>query len=121
MAYTYVWPTALPQVPQKGYTESGGVLVVRTPQDKGPAKLRKLGSKPQTLNVTFLMTSGQVSSLENFVKNQISGVARFGFPHPRTNSVVEVRAVPQGEGDYYNISYVAPGYYTVQLTLEVLP
>jgi hypothetical protein len=35
--------------------------------------------------------------------------------------VSEVRIVPQGEGDYYTLSYVAPGYYTVNLTLEVLP
>lgn len=121
MAYTYIWPLSLPQAPQKGYTETGGVLMVRTPQDKGPAKMRKLGSKPQTLNVSFLMTTLQVSTLETFVKTTISGTARFGFTHPRTGVVVEVRIVPQGEGDYYNLSYVAPGYYNVSLTLEVLP
>lgn len=121
MAYTYVWPTDLPQSPQKGYSETGGVLVVRTPQDKGPAKLRKLGSKPQVLTLSFLMTSAQVVSLENFVKITIKGTARFGFKHPRTAVISEVRIIPQGEGDYYTLTYSAPGYYTVQLTLEVLP
>lgn len=121
MAYTYSWPSTLPQVPQKGFTETGGVLVVRTSQDKGPAKMRVLGQKPQVLNVQFLMTSAQVSILEAFVKNTIKGTARFGFPHPRTLLVVETRIVPQGEGDYYTLTYTAPGYWTAQMVLEVLP
>lgn len=121
MAYSIVWPLSLPQVPQKGYTETGGVLMVRTPTDSGPAKMRKRGSKPQTLNVQFLMTTVQVAVLETFVKTTIQGTIRFGFPHPRLGVVSEVRIVPQSEGDYYNLSYVAPGYYNVQLQLEVLP
>jgi hypothetical protein len=121
MAYSYTWPPTLPQVPQKGFTETGGVLVVRTSQDKGPAKLRNLGQKPQVLNVQFLMTSAQVSTLESFVKLDIKGVARFGFNRPRTNTVVETRIVPQGDGEYYTISYMAPGYWNIQMTLEVLP
>lgn len=121
MAYSYVWPVSLPQVPQKGYTETGGVLVIRTPQDMGPAKMRKRGLKPQVLNLSFLMTKTQVATLETFVKTTISGTARFGFTHPRTGSVVEVRIVPQGDGEHYNLSYVAPDYYTVTMQFEVLP
>ena len=121
MAYSITWHPDLPQVPQKGYTETGGVLVIRTPMDSGPAKMRKRGAKPQTLNMSFLMTSAQVTTLETFVKTTIQGTIRFGFPHPRLNTMSEVRIVPQGEGDYYTLSYVAPGYYTVQLTLEILP
>jgi hypothetical protein len=115
------WPPTLPQVPQKGYTETGGVLVVRTPTDSGPAKMRKRGNRPQTLNMSFLMTTAQVASLETFVKTTIQGTIRFEFPHPRLGVPTEVRIVPQGEGEYYTLSYVAPGYYTTQLTLEVLP
>ena len=121
MAYSIVWPPTLPQSPQKGYTETGGVLVVRTPTDSGPAKMRKRGNRPQTLNVQFLMTTAQVSTLETFVKTTIQGTVRFGFPHPRLGVVSEVRIVPQGEGEYYNLSYAAPGYYNVNLALEVLP
>ena len=121
MAYTIIWPTTLPQVPQKGYTETGGVLVVRTPMDSGPAKMRKKGNKPQMLNVSFLMTDEQVITLENFVKNVIKGTVRFGFPHPRLGVETEVRIVPQGEGDHYTLTYAAPKFYTVQLQLEVLP
>lgn len=121
MAYSYIWPTTLPQSPQKGFTESGGVLVTRTPQDKGPAKMRNLGSRPQVLNLQFLMTTDQVGLLEIFVKTTISGVARFGFTHPRTGVVVEARIVSQADGEYYTLSYVAPGYYMVQTVFEVLP
>lgn len=115
------WPTSLPQAPQKGYTETGGVLVVRTSQDKGPAKMRRLGAKPQTLSLSFLLTDTQVTTLETFVKDTIKGTARFSFKHPRTNSTVETRIVPQGEGDYYTLAYQAPGYYMAQLQFEVLP
>lgn len=115
------WPTSLPQAPQKGYTETGGVLVIRTPQDRGPAKMRYVGSKPQVLNLSFLMSSQQVTTLETFVKSTIRGTARFIFTHPRTLLPVEVRIVPQGEGDYYTLTYVAPEYYTVIMILEILP
>jgi hypothetical protein len=121
MAYTYVWPGSLPQSPQKGYSETGGVLVIRTPQDSGPAKLRYRGQRPQTLNVQFIMTTDQVTILENFIKNTIKGTARFGFTHPRTGVVVETRIVPQGEGQYYTLTYLAPGFYSVDTQFEVLP
>jgi hypothetical protein len=122
MAYAYTWVgTGLPESPQKGFTETGGVLVLRTPTDQGPAKLRYRGVKPQTLNLTFLMTTAQVTILENFVKITLKGTARFGFKHPRTAVIKEVRIVPQGGGDYYTLSYVAPGYYNVTIQFEVLP
>ena len=116
-----VWPPGLPQNPQKGYSETGGVLIVRTPQDAGPAKMRRRGEKVQDLNITFLMTTAQVTILETFVKYTLNGTARFSFKHPRLGTNVEVRIVPQGEGDLYTLNYEAPGYYIVQLKFEVLP
>lgn len=121
MAYTYVWPTTLPQNPQKGFSESSGVLILRTPMDAGPAKLRRRGAKPRILNLTFIMTSDQVATLENFVKNTIKGTARFGFTNPRTQTTEEVRIVPQNDGIMYTNTYAAPGYWNVSLQLEVLP
>lgn len=122
MAYSYVWPTSLPQVVQKGYTETGSATILSTPMDSGPAKRRYRGKKPQTLSVSFIMTTAQVETLETFVLGSaaIRGVSRFGFPHPRTNAVVEVRIVPS-DGTLYNTSYTAPGYYTISMNLEVLP
>lgn len=117
----YVWPGSLPQVPQKGYSETGGALIVRTPMDGGPAKQRRRGNLPSKLTVSFIMTTTQVATLETFVKSTTKGTARFEFPHPRTQQTVEVRMVPQGEGDLYTITYLAPGYWTINTSFEVLP
>lgn len=121
MAYTYIWPPTLPQNPQKGFTETTGTNIIRTPTDSGPAKLRYRGLKPSRLSLTFIMTTTEVEALENFTTLTIKGVARFGFPHPRTGETVECRIVPQGEGDLYTITYLAPEYWTVAIEMEILP
>lgn len=121
MAVSYVWPPTLPQVVEKGFTESIGLNILRTPMDSGPAKTRIRSLKPSNLNVSFLLTTEQVSILEDFVLNTIKGVARFGFPHPRRLIQVETRIVPSAEGVYYTSAYRAPGYYSVALQLEILP
>lgn len=120
MAVTYYWPASLPQVPQKGYSEDIGMNVLVTPMDAGPAKMRRRSKKPSKLSVSFLLTTAQVATLENFVLNTLQGIARFGFPHPRTAATVEARVVPQ-EGVHFRLQYTAPGYYTASMTLEVLP
>jgi hypothetical protein len=91
--------------------------------DAGPAKRRYRGKHAQTMQLTFVMTDTEVSTLETFVlgPNAIKGVARFGFKHPRTGLMKEVRMVPQGEGTLYTLNYLAPGYWTVSLQLEILP
>jgi hypothetical protein len=121
MAYFYSWPATLPQSPQKGFTESGGATIIRTPMDSGIAKQRTRGRKASILNLTFIMSKAQVETLEYFVKVTLSGTIRFGFSHPRTRTVVEVRMVPQQEGVVYNLSNIAPDYYSVSMQLEVLP
>jgi hypothetical protein len=124
MSYTYIWPPSLPQTPQKGYSETGGANILSTAMDSGPAKRRYRGKKPQLLSVSFLMTTTEVATLETFAlgPNSIRGVARFGFPHPRTGNTVEVRILPEGnDGNLYTVNYTAPGYYTVSMRLEVLP
>lgn len=120
MAYAYSWPAGLPQVPQKGFTETGGPRVVRTQMDAGIAKQRYKGLGISMLNLTFILTSEQVETLEEFVQQTIRGVARFGFPHPRTQQVVEARIVPQSDS-LYSLTYLAPGYWTLTLQLEILP
>lgn len=123
MAYSYVWPSSLPQVPQKGFSETGGANIVSTSMDSGPAKRRYRGKRAQIMQLSFVMTDAQVSTLETFVlgPNAIRGVSRFGFTHPRTHTIVEVRLVAQGEGALYNLVYLAPGYWTVSLQMEILP
>jgi hypothetical protein len=117
------WPTSnsFPQSPQKGFTESIAISVLRSPMDMGPAKQRRRGKRPSMLGVNFILTSAQVSTLETFVKDTIKGIYRFNFTHPRTSSSVEVRIVPQGDGEFYKLTYLAPGFYQTDLTLEVLP
>lgn len=121
MGYFYSWPATLPQSPQKGFTESGGVNILRSPMDSGIAKQRTRGRKPSVLSLTFIMSKEQVDTLEYFLRVTLLGSIRFGFLHPRTRTVVEVRVVPQQEGVLYNISNIAPDYYTVSMQFEVLP
>ena len=121
MAAYFTWPAdPFPQYPQKGYTESQGALIIQTPMDAGPAKMRKRGSKPTTLNMSFLLKTAEVDQLNAFISTT-SGTARFYFKHPRTTNTIEARMMPQNTGDLYTITYLAPGYYTVTLSLEILP
>jgi hypothetical protein len=89
--------------------------------DMGPAKMRRRGQRGNILGVSFILTSQQATELDRFIKSDLKGVYRFTFTHPRTNTSVEVRIVPQGEGEFYKLTYLAPGYWNTDLTFEVLP
>jgi len=122
MTTSIYWPSApFPQSPQKGFTESVGVNVLRSPMDVGPAKMRRRGARPNTLNVQFILTSSQAATLETFVKTTLLGTKRFNFLHPRTSSSVEVRIIPQSDSEFYKLTYIAPGYWQTDLVFEVLP
>lgn len=120
MATPYTWPITLPQRVERGFTETIGVNVLRTPMDAGPAKLRRRSIRPDILNVSFLMTTAQVSVLEDFVLNTLQGVFRFTFIHPRKQVQVETRIVPTGDGQYFSVGYKAPEFWTVSLQLEII-
>lgn len=117
------WPTLnnFPQVPQKGFTESVGINIVRSPTDAGPAKQRVRSKRPNTMQLSFIMTNQHADMLETFVKDTIRGTKRFSFLHPRTNQTVEVRIVPQSEGEFYKLQYLAPGYWQTSINFEILP
>jgi hypothetical protein len=117
------WPTAndFPQSPQKGFSESIGANVVRSPMDAGPAKQRRRSRRPSTLDVSFIMTTQHTETLESFINNDLQGVNRFQFTHPRLYTTIDVRIVPQGEGEFFRLQYLAPGYYQTSLKLEILP
>lgn len=121
MAYSYIWPVTLPQKPNNNYSETSGVLLLRTTMDAGPAKLRRRGQRPATLQVTFEMSTAQVETLRAFTQDTLKGTARFGFTHPRTNEIVEVRIVPQQDGALFNIGYILPEFWTISMQMEVLP
>lgn len=118
------WPTAnnFPQVPQKGFQETVGINIIRSPMDRGPAKQRLAGTRPNTMQLQFIMTTAQTQTLETFVKTTIRGTQRFNFPHPRIlNTTIECRLVPQSDGQFYVLQYLAPGYWQTNLTFEILP
>ena len=124
-----LWPTTLPQVPQKGFTESIGLNIIRSQTEAGPAKQRRRAARPNEMNLNFLMTTAQTQTLEAFIKNLptavppgIGGTNRFIFPHPRIlGTTIEVRIIPGSGGEFFNCQYVAPGYWTTSLKFEVMP
>jgi hypothetical protein len=89
--------------------------------DSGPAKQRRRGQRPENLQVTFHLSTEQVNTLDIFLKDTLKGTARFGFPHPRLESVVEVRVIPQSDGVLYSTAYIMPELWSVSFQLEVLP
>lgn len=117
------WPTinSFPQVPQKGFTESVGMNIIRSNMDAGPAKQRRRGSRPSTMDLSFIMTTAQTQTLETFILTDLGGVKRFTFKHPRLGTTIETRIVPQSEGEFFRLQYLAPGYWTTSLKFEILP
>ncbi len=118
----YTWPPGLPQSPLKeGFSEVGGVNVIRTPMDKGPARTRRLSRLAKPVQVVFIMSSAEVALLNTFIEDTLFGVRRFNFPHPRLLSTVEARIVPGSEGVFFTVSALGGNQWQVALTLEVLP
>jgi hypothetical protein len=115
------WPSApFPQNPQRGYQETIGTNIIRSAMDAGPAKMRFRGRRPTTMALKFLLTNTEVDTLQNFIDNTLYGVRRFNFTHPRTKTTVECRLIPQGEGQFFTLDYVAPDYYMANLQFEIL-
>lgn len=121
MAYSIVWPPSLPTSPVYPYAENGGVNVLSTPMDAGPAKRRFRSQRADVLTLQFVMSAEQLALLETFVKTTLRGVIRFGFPHPRTQAIVEARIVPDSNGQFYAVEAIGPTLWGVSMTMEVLP
>ena len=73
MAYTYIWPTSLPQIPLNSYSETIGVQIIRTQPDLGPAKQRRRAQRLDTLNLQFDMSTEQVETLRAFIQDTLRG------------------------------------------------
>lgn len=116
-----LWPSSLPALPTKNYSEDGGVLILRTPTDAGPAKQRRRGKRASNLNLEYEMTSEQVIAFNTFVEETILGVKRYQITHPRTGLPVEVRMIPSGDGKLYDTSFNTNNLWIVRVNLEVLP
>ena len=118
----YSWPPSLPRWPNKdGYGESLRARLLRSPPDMGPAKQRYLGRLPTVLRWTFDMHESQLETLRVFVFETLKCTARFDMTHPVTGAAMEVRLVPQDDGEMYAVSALSGPNVAVSFTLEVLP
>lgn len=116
------WPTtnSFPQSPLTGFVETPGENTIRTQNDSGPAKLRRLTtSAPTTFQLPFILTEAQADDLMTFYETTtFYGVKTFdGLPHPRTDSAsVEWRFLEPP-----SLTLIEYDTYQVVLRLELLP
>lgn len=116
------WPPTLPtRSDDVAYGEDYGVLLAVTPMDAGPAKIRRRGNKPDIITASYSLTPAQLDTLEAFVKTTLMGVKRFNWTHPRKQTAVEVRLVPDSSGKFYSVAYLTPTVWRVSLQFEILP
>ena len=116
-----IWPVSLPEYPTVNFTEDSGVNIIRTPMELGIAKQRRRAKRPDSLNLTYEMTSSQISTFSTFVHDTLMGVLRFTTKHPRTQNAIEVRIVPQQDGKLYDLSMIQIGLFNVSFQLEIMP
>jgi hypothetical protein len=122
MAYSYSWPATLPQtVLRDGYSEAPGLLVETFPMDAGVSRTQFAGISPDLMPISMQFTTEQLGYLRTFVYDDVRGTSRFGFPHPRTREMVEVRFVPNGDKKIYSVSPIGYRLWQVTFTLWVLP
>ena len=116
------WPigSSFPQNPLIGFVEKPGNNTIRTENDSGPAKLRRLTtSAPTNFQMPFLLTEAQADLLMDFYETGTNyGTLKFdGLPHPRTDSaVVEWRFLEPP-----TLTLIQYDVYQVTLSLELLP
>jgi len=93
-----VWPISLPQRPlADGYSEQPPNLVVRSPMDVGPAKVRRRTTAGVTrLQMAFHLTPAQLATFRGFLANDIQDRAlAFTWAHPVTGVVGTFRIAEQ--------------------------
>lgn len=110
------WPVTLPPPAINTFEESPPDADLKSPTDKGPAKVRRRSTaniRPISFNLN--LTAAQVQDLDDFYL-ECGGYTRFDFEHPRTGAPVTARfmekpAYKEREGVLYNVS----------VGLEILP
>lgn len=119
---SYTWPSDLPQCPLvDGYSEKNVKNILRTPMDAGVSKMRSRGRRASSLSVSYAITTAQIGILDAFLVT-INNVYRFDIPHPRTGNMVEVRIIPQGDGEMYSLDPILNGsMWKISLILEIMP
>lgn len=112
------WPSSLPQRPLlEGAAEQGQGTVVRTDMDVGPAKLRRRYTAEVTrFDVSLILTTAQVATLETFYDTTLQGVDPFDWTHPRTLAAASLRFITRP-----GYQPIGAGYWRTAFALEVLP
>lgn len=88
------WPGALPQyVERAGYIEGQPDLVLRTPLEVGPAKVRRrFTTAPRPFKLAVQLDGAQVQTFEDFARLTIrGGEDAFDWVHPRTRQAATFR------------------------------
>lgn len=116
-----VWPIELPQTFLiDGFAQGFGKNLIRSNNDVGPAKIRRRSTAaPRPMNGSFAMTDWQLGVMVDFVNVQLEGGALPFYikaqpPYVGTYFVRLAEELPQWD-------WLAPGYWKVDVKLEILP
>jgi len=116
------WPPDLPVQPlTSAYDEQPPRVLVRTPMESGPAKVRrKLSNNIRLVPLELRMTETQMETFDEFfMETLLGGALRFTWTHPRTGENIDSRIVSDdSQGPSYR--YDGKQCY-VSFLLEVLP
>lgn len=113
------WPETLPSIPRRADCgEQFPDLVLRTPMDAGPPKVRRrftAGERPSPMGWFF--TAAQMSTFETWWKDTIfGGSLSFTMTNPRTGIIDSWRFTAPPA-----IAKVGGSYWHVTVQLEQLP
>lgn len=113
-----IWPTTLPPPALNTYQETPPNNVIRSPMDKGPAKIRRRSTANiRPISFSLKLTPAQTQILDDFYTEEtFSGAEEFDIIHPRTEAPCSARFVnPPQYGDQ------EATIFNVSVSLEILP
>lgn len=116
------WLVFLPQVPQAdGYTETTPDVVLRTPMDSGPDKVRlKDTAGPTMINLTFRMSGEQRIVFDRWFRDVLKfGTVTFKWAHWLTGEINNYRIV--GQPQYAAVAGQRGLHWDVAMAWERLP
>ena len=116
------WPIGLDvKTIASAYDEQPPRIIMRTPMDSGPAKVRrKLSTNTRIIPLDLRMTEAELETFDEFFMGTLlGGSLRFTWTNPRTGDAIEARIVvddSQGPAYHYDGKYCY-----VSFLMEVLP
>ena len=101
----------------QSYGEAGPKRsVAKTQMEVGPPKVRRRASMGlRRIAAGYVITTSELANFEDWFNDNIGlGVEAFDWPDPRKGT----RAVRFVDEDAYSIAPVAPGYWSLSVSLE---